>query len=266
MCSDGFGGRRGKDAELERLLKGGLEKCDLLDNASECFIVMRRTFDSALDLGFMANHVLAYLMHIADVLTLTPTAEGGDISICCPSAQEALQQLAVRYMKEQDAVQGAGLSVPVVVPRSMPSLHLKFPVDSLDADAELLLLDNSADVQRKIKRAFCEPGNVDNCPPLQLVVSIILPCSESKQLLVRRRAEDGGDLSLTDGAGLRDLYASGGLHPGDFKPALRDAVDEVLKRVRAAINADKQLGAAEKELQKVAKRSASKGGSSKSKK
>lgn len=113
--------------------------------------------------------------------------------------------------------------------------------------------------------AFCEPGNVDNCPPLALAQAVVLPYSTNRQLQVARRAEDGGDLVLKDGAALRELYRSGGLHPGDFKPAVRDAVDEVLKKVRAAITADKKLVDAEKELVKVAKRSA-KGGGAKGKK
>ena len=33
-------------------------------------------------------------------------------------------------------------------------------------DDELTVLDGSMDVGRKMKRAFCEPGNVADCPPL----------------------------------------------------------------------------------------------------
>jgi hypothetical protein len=249
---------------LERLLKGALEKCETLDDTSECYTALRRAFDSALDLGFMANHVLAYLMHIADVLSLASLTAGG--VICCPEFQRPLQELAVEYMRTQPAVQAAGLQLPEVKARPIRRFNLKHPVDVLDPDAELLLLDGSADVQRKIKRAFCEPGNVDNCPPLLLAQAVVLPYSASKQLVVRRRAEDGGDLVIVDGEVLRETFCSGGLHPGDFKPAVRDALDELLKRVREAISADKALGAAEKELQKVAKRIATKGGGNKGKK
>lgn len=264
VCADGFGGRRGKDTQLENLLKGAVEKCESLQDAGECLTTMRRAFDAALDQGFMASHVLAFLMHIADVLSLACTTAGGIIS--CPKQQESLQLLAAQYMKDQPAVQAAGLYAPEVKGRPSRSLHLKHPIDVHDPDAELMLLDSSADVQRKIKRAFCEPGNVDNCPPLELAQVVILPAwSTNKQLQVKRRADDGGDLQLTDAEELKELYRSGGLHPGDFKPAVRDAVDEVLKKVRAAITADKTLANAEKELQKVSKRSA-KGGGAKGKK
>ena len=49
-------------------------------------------------------------------------------------------------------------------------------------------------------------------------------------------------------------FQAGELHPGDLKPAVRDAVDEILGRVRAKVSGDAELAKAEKELQKVAKR------------
>ena len=72
------------------------------------------------------------------------------------------------------------------------------------------------------------------------------------------RPNDGGDLVFTDGAAVEAAYASGDLHPGDFKPAVRDAIDAILKRARTALAKDKRLAEAEKELAKAAKRVAAK--------
>jgi len=42
-----------------------------------------------------------------------------------------------------------------------------------DADAELLLLDLQPDVQRKMKKAFCEPANAAFCPPLAIAAELV---------------------------------------------------------------------------------------------
>ena len=64
--------------------------------------------------------------------------------------------------------------------------------------------------------------------------------------------------SFGSGAQLQAAFAAGTLHPGGLKPAVRDAVEAVLQRVRAHVQADKELAAAEKEMQKVHKRMTSK--------
>ena len=84
----------------------------------------------------------------------------------------------------------------------------------------------------------------------------MLPYSATGQLLVKRKPDNGGDVSFTAPGPLREAYASGALHPGDLKPAVRDAVDEVLQRVRAAIASDPELQKADKEVTKVLKRNA----------
>lgn len=83
---------------------------------------------------------------------------------------------------------------------------------------------------------------------------LVLPYSESKALTLRRSADNGGDQVFCSATELSAAFAAGSVHPGDLKPAVRDAVEEVMSRVRAAIKADKELADAEKELQKVIKR------------
>ncbi len=79
-----------------------------------------------------------------------------------------------------------------------------------------------------------------------------------RKLVVQRKEENGGDLSFTDAAELRAAYASSALHPGDLKPAARDALDAVLQRVRSRVQGEPELGKAAKEVEKVAKRNAKK--------
>ena len=109
-------------------------------------------------------------------------------------------------------------------------------------------------MQRKLKRAFCEPGNVTFCPPVVLAEEAVLQYSAQAALVVGRKPDDGGDQRFTNPAEVRDAFASGALHPSDLKPAVRDSVDAILERVRKAVAGDKELKEAEKELAKVLKR------------
>ena len=109
-----------------------------------------------------------------------------------------------------------------------------------------------------MKKAFCEPANLSHCPPLTVAVEAVLPYGAERALKIKRPAENGGDVAYGDAAALRASFGAGELHPGDLKPAARDAVNEVLQRVRAAIAADAELKKAEKEVDKVAKRNAKK--------
>ena len=126
----------------------------------------------------------------------------------------------------------------------------------LDPDQELLLFDPALDVQKKMKKAFCEPGNDKHCPPLTVIEELVLGYGVEKKLLVPRKEENGGDLTYTDAASMRSSFASGELHPGDLKPAAKDAVEKVLQGVRDAIKGDAELVKAQKEVEKAAKKAA----------
>ena len=88
---------------------------------------------------------------------------------------------------------------------------------------------SQADAKRKLKKAFCEPGNVEYNPPIALAVRIGL--RHVGQLEVRRKPENGGDRDYATAAELVTDYASGALHPGDVKPALAKALNSILQPV-----------------------------------
>jgi heat-inducible transcriptional repressor len=67
---------------------------------------------------------------------------------------------------------------------------------------------------------------------------VVLPFSGERRLVVQRKEENGGHLTFEGSAQLRAAFASGALHPGDFKPSVRDAVDAVLERVMRMFHAE----------------------------
>ncbi|KAI8865786.1 tyrosine tRNA ligase [Ramicandelaber brevisporus] len=122
-------------------------------------------------------------------------------------------------------------------------------MSSSDADSKIDLLDAPKDVAKKIRAAFCEEGNVENNGVLSFVKFVLLPlCTQHARLgdqgivhaphiprafTVKRRPENGGDISYTDFAALERDFAERRVHPGDLKNAVADAINILLAPLRA---------------------------------
>ena len=89
--------------------------------------------------------------------------------------------------------------------------------------------------KRKLKKAFCEPGNADANPPLALGAALV-ESGLVAALAVARAPENGGDARY----GADDLdrlvadVAAARLHPGDLKPAVAAALRESVLAASAA--------------------------------
>jgi len=114
----------------------------------------------------------------------------------------------------------------------------------------VFLTDKDPDVNRKVKKSFCEPGNADFCPPLAWV-EVLMTLQGS--VLVPRKAENGGDLHYTDVEVLHSDFASGALHPGDLKPAVGKALNAALEGVREGLKGSSELKNAQKKLEAYVK-------------
>jgi len=191
-----------------------------------------------------ASQVVAALMHVADVLALS--GGGVPVSLCGDAAHEGLHALAARY------IEGCGMAVPQMQSAVVSALRLQAPGEGLEADTNLCLTDRDLDINRKVKKAFCEPENADFCPPLAWA-DALLPVTGS--FVVQRKEENGGNLSYTDFASMQADFKSGVLHPGDLKPALATAVNAALAGVRDGLKSSSALKQAQKKLEAYAKKS-----------
>jgi len=70
-------------------------------------------------------------------------------------------------------------------------------MSSSEADSKIDLLDDAKTVQKKLKKAFCEPGNIENNGVLAFVKSVLFPLSALKgkpQFVVNRPEKYGGNV------------------------------------------------------------------------
>eukprot|EP00450_Noctiluca_scintillans_P013971 CAMPEP_0194508754 /NCGR_PEP_ID=MMETSP0253-20130528/39094_1 /TAXON_ID=2966 /ORGANISM="Noctiluca scintillans" /LENGTH=734 /DNA_ID=CAMNT_0039351825 /DNA_START=17 /DNA_END=2221 /DNA_ORIENTATION=- len=183
-----------------------------------------------------ASRVLASLMHVGDVLTLSGHP---DTILCTDAYHENLHTLAA----EQCAV--CKLARPGVSVHHSHPLRLMPEGEGVEADVNLLITDKEIDVNRKLKKAFCEPQNISFCPPIALVSALL----HKKELAVTRKPDNGGDKNYADTDSLSSDYSSGTLHPGDLKPAVSRLVNEILSATRPGFTEDDTVKKAAKEME-----------------
>lgn len=101
-------------------------------------------------------------------------------------------------------------------------------MSSSEEDSKIDLLDEPAAVKKKLKKAFCEPGNITDNGVLSFVKHVIFPLSGQEGFLVPRSADHGGDLIFTTFDDLEQAFAKQEIHPGDLKAAVEPQINKLL--------------------------------------
>ncbi|KAI6073457.1 Tyrosine--tRNA ligase, cytoplasmic [Aix galericulata] len=127
-------------------------------------------------------------------------------------------------------------------------------------DSKIDLLDRKEDVKKKLKKAFCEPGNVENNGVLSFIKHVLFPLKS--EFVILREEKWGGNKTYTDYEALekdfaeqiRDLNSApppraGGdlaeprpsvatqvVHPGDLKNSVEVALNKLLDPIREKFN------------------------------
>ncbi len=110
----------------------------------------------------------------------------------------------------------------------------------------------------KLKKAFCEPGNILFCPPISVATALCFghPVSSNDGLIIHRSAENGGDVIFKTRDELEAAFVQGDqvLHPGDLKGAVIPIVVSTLEKLANEFKADGEIMKAGKTLKVLAKK------------
>merc|ERR1719361_1879950 len=81
-------------------------------------------------------------------------------------------------------------------------------MSSSDADSKIDLLDNASAVKKKLKKAFCEPGNITDNGILSFSKYVIFPVVlKSESFLIERKPENGGNAKYEKFEELEEAFA-----------------------------------------------------------
>ena len=135
-------------------------------------------------------------------------------------------------------------------------------MSSSDPDSKIDFLDPPDAVRRKIKKAFCEEGNVEDNGVLAFVEAVLIPISELRLeraaekinldsdgeeqqkpfategaptgtvISVSRDEKYGGPMHFSTYAALREAFEKREVHPKDLKGVVADAIVSLLAPIR----------------------------------
>ncbi|XP_054734904.1 tyrosine--tRNA ligase, cytoplasmic [Anastrepha obliqua] len=106
-------------------------------------------------------------------------------------------------------------------------------MSSSEEDSKIDLLDSPANVKKKLKKAFCEPGNIADNGLLSFVKHVLFSLfKEGEGFSVNRPAEFGGDVTFHNYADLEKSFADNELHPGDLKGSVEKYINKLLEPIR----------------------------------
>ncbi len=90
--------------------------------------------------------------------------------------------------------------------------------------------DSEEEVERKILKAYCPKGQIEDNPIIQIVRYYILP--RFGRILIEREEKFGGDVEYESFEELASDFKSGRLHPLDLKKAVAKYLNKILENVR----------------------------------
>jgi len=187
-----------------------------------------------------ACQVFSTLMHIGDLLSFT---EAKKVTFYSDAVHVANTKAGIKLAEGYDV---KGMEV---VTESAATLRLMAPGEGAEADVNVALTDKEVEVNKKVKKSFCMPENVEFNPPIAWVGELL---HFKKEFLITRKPDNGGDKTYTDIQELQKDFQSGALHPGDLKPAFGKALNALLEPLREGLKG-KELTKAQKDLEAFTK-------------
>ncbi|KNC25925.1 hypothetical protein FF38_03681 [Lucilia cuprina] len=106
-------------------------------------------------------------------------------------------------------------------------------MSSSEEDSKIDLLDSPANVKKKLKKAFCEPGNIADNGLLSFVKHVLFSLfKEGEGFEINRAPENGGDVTFNNFADLEQYFADQKLHPADLKATVEKYINRLLDPIR----------------------------------
>jgi tyrosyl-tRNA synthetase len=96
-------------------------------------------------------------------------------------------------------------------------------------ESSVFIHDSPQDIKRKIKKAYCPEGQIEDNPIIEICRYIIF--NRVDEIVIARPEKWGGDLHIENYQMLKEVFESGALHPQDLKNATADYLIDILKPV-----------------------------------
>jgi tyrosyl-tRNA synthetase len=115
-------------------------------------------------------------------------------------------------------------------------------MSSSNLNSKIDLLDTKKQISKKIGRAFCAPGNIEDNTVLSLLKSVVIPVLNHMGIdsyLLSRSEEYGGNVMYNSFQQIKDDFENEILHPGDLKNLVSSHLNIMLDPIRQKFTDEK---------------------------
>ena len=188
-----------------------------LDRIVRCCQIMGRTDKDTLT----AAQIMYPCMQCTDIFFL-----GADIT-SLGMDQRKVNVLAREYCDEVHIK-----DKPIIVSHHMLKGLLKDAekMSKSKPETAIFVEDSEEDVNRKIKQGYCPEKDIDNNPIFDYIKYILFPKFGKFELF--REEKNGGNKVYNSLEELTKDYIDGNVHPGDLKPSVAKAINNILEPIR----------------------------------
>ena len=108
-----------------------------------------------------------------------------------------------------------------------------------DPNSGIFIHDDDPVIRSKIKRAWCEEGNIKNNPLLEFADQILF--HDYDALPVTRPEKFGGNITYSSFSELESDFANKKLHPSDLKQAVADLLTPLVSKIRQKLTLEYEI-------------------------
>ncbi|OYT36768.1 tyrosine--tRNA ligase [Candidatus Pacearchaeota archaeon ex4484_71] len=166
------------------------------------------------------SQIIYPLMQIEDVKKL------GVNFVVGGSDQRKIYMLGIENAKEIGLQKVVYLFTPLIPGLKGPGTKMSSSIK----DSFISIRDSEEDIKKKINKAYCVQGDVENNPILSIVKLIIFP--KFGELKISRPEKYGGDLLFKDYLGLEKAFEGGDIHALDLKNSVSFYLEQLIKPIR----------------------------------
>ncbi len=129
-----------------------------------------------------------------------------------------------------------GLSEPSDVSKESKILG---KMSKSDPNSGVFIHDSDDDIKSKIKKAWCEEGNIENNPLLEITKHVIL--HDFSEFNVERPEKFGGNVTYTNYSQLENDFSQKKLHPSDLKQTVSNYLIKIISPIREKLTLNEEL-------------------------
>ncbi|MBN4049108.1 tyrosine--tRNA ligase [archaeon AH-315-M20] len=123
---------------------------------------------------------------------------------------------------------------------------IQMKMSKSNPDSAIFMNDSEEEINRKIKKAFCQEGIIDNNPILEYNRYIIF--EKFKTVKIERPKKFGGNLEFKSYEELEKTFAQKKLHPMDLKQSTASYLNKLVEPVRKKLNNNKTAKKLQEEI------------------